>query len=64
MQLVGRRDQLGCLPLLTSDVAGGGGELWIWLILLAGGCPRGIRELVDELHHPGQLDLRNWEHTP
>ena len=63
MQLVGRPDQLGCLPLLTSEVAGRGRELWIWLILLAGGCPRGIGELVDELHHPGQLDLRNREHT-
>ena len=42
MQLVGRPDQLGCLPLLTSEVAGRGRELWIWLILFAGGCPRGI----------------------
>ena len=63
MQLVGRPDQLGCLPLLTSEVAGRGRELWIWFILLAGGCPRGIGELVDELRHPGQLDLRNREHT-
>ena len=63
MQLVGRPDQLGCLPMLTSELAGEGRELWIWLILLAGGCPRGIGELVDELHHPGQLDLRNREHT-
>jgi hypothetical protein len=63
MQLVGRPDQLGCLPTLTSEVAGRGGELWIWVILLASGCPRGIGELVDELHHPGELDLRNREHT-
>jgi hypothetical protein len=63
MQLVGRPDQLGCPPLLTGEVAGRGRELWIWLILLAGGCPRGIGELVDELHHPAQLDLQNKEHT-
>lgn len=63
MQLVGRRDQLGRRPPLASEVAVRRGELWIWLILLAGGCPRGIGELVDELHHPGQLDLRNTEHT-
>ena len=59
MQLVGRPDQLGRLPLLTSR----GTELRIWLILLAGGCPCGIGELVDELHHPGQLDPWNREHT-
>ena len=63
VQLVGRPNQLGCLPLLTSEVVGRGRELWIWLILLAGGCPRGIGELVDELHYPGQLDQRNREHT-
>ena len=63
IQFVGRRDQLGRLPRQTSEVAVRRRELWIWLILLAGGCPRGIGELVDELHHPGQLDLRNTEHT-
>lgn len=63
MQLVGHPDQLGRLPRLTSEVAVRRRELWIWLILLAGGCPRGIGELVDKLHHPGQLDLRNREHT-
>jgi pimeloyl-ACP methyl ester carboxylesterase len=63
MQLVGDRDQLGRLPRLASGVAVRRRKLWIWLILLAGGCPRGIGELVDELHHPGQLDLRNREHA-
>jgi hypothetical protein len=62
MQLVSRPDQLGCLPLLTSEVAGGGRELWIWLILLTGGCPRGIGKLVDQLHYPGQLDPQKREH--
>lgn len=63
VQVVGRPDQFRCLPPLTSEVAGRGRQLWIWLILLTGGCPRGIGELVDEIDHPGQLDLRNGEHA-
>lgn len=63
MQLVGRPDQLGRLPRLASEVAVRRSELWIRLILLTGGCARGIGELVDELHHPGQLNQRNGEHT-
>lgn len=63
MQFVGHPDQLGRLPRLTSEVAVKHRELWIRLILFAGGCPRGIGELVDKLYHPGQLNRRNREHA-
>ena len=62
MQLVGRPDQLGRLPQLTSEMAIRRRELWIWLLVLAGGRPRGIGKLVDELDHPGHVDLRKSEH--
>ena len=63
MQLVGRLDQLGRLPRLAGEAAVRRSEFRIRLILLTGGCPRGIGELVDELHHPRQLDLRNRKHV-
>ena len=63
MQLVGRSDQLGSLPRLTSEMAIRRTELWIWLVVLAGGRSRGIGELVDELDDPGHVDLRKSEHT-
>jgi hypothetical protein len=63
MKFVSRRDQTVGLPRLTSEVAVRRRELWIWLILLPGGRARGIGELVDQIHHPSQVDLRNREHT-
>lgn len=63
VQLVGSLDHLGRLPWLTSEGSARRGEFWIWLVLLAGGRPCGIGELVDELHHPGQLDPWNKEHS-
>lgn len=63
MQLVGYRDELTAGQGHTLRYAIRRNKLRVGAILLAGSFPRRIRELVDELHYPAQLDLRDREHT-